>query len=77
MIASNQTISAGVYDVAVRVACNLPEDFISAHQGRITAAYTMGEPVWMIADELRLRYQMRPFRPTKSPRALAVRVVRA
>lgn len=40
---------------------------------RISVAFDMGEPVWMIADELRLRLSAP--RPMKSARELAVRVV--
>lgn len=41
---------------------------------RIGVAFDMGEPVWMIADELRLRLSAP--KPTKTPREMAVRVVR-
>ena len=40
---------------------------------RIAVAFDMGEPVWMIADELRLRLSAP--KPTKTPREHAIRIV--
>ena len=40
---------------------------------RIHAAFEMGEPVWMIADEIKLRASAP--RKTKTPRQLAMKVV--
>lgn len=46
----------------------------NAHCARISAAFDMGEPVWMIAEEIKLRTSAP--KPTKTPRQLALRVVR-
>lgn len=75
IIAENQTVSRGTYGTAVRITANIPEDFVAANIALIDRAYSYGEPVWMIADELRLRYQHRP-QATKSPAELAKRFVR-
>jgi hypothetical protein len=75
LIASNQTVSRGVYGIAIREACRVPEEFISAHTARIDLAYKMGEPIQMIVDELLFRYAHRP-QATKTAAQLAVRVVR-
>jgi hypothetical protein len=77
LIGQNQTVSPVVYGIAVRQEANLPNDFIHANRHRIDRAYAAGEPIWMIADELRMIYQTRPVhKPMKSPRALASRIVR-
>lgn len=60
LIADNQTVSRGVYGIAIREAARIPEDFIAAHSGRIDLAYSMGEPIAMIAEELRFRFEHRP-----------------
>lgn len=75
IIGPNQTISPAVYDVAVQEYTSLPFDFLAAHGERIARAYDMGEPVWMIGDELRVRYDHRP-QVSKSALELALRVVR-
>jgi hypothetical protein len=75
IIAANQSVGRGVYGMAIRTALAIPEDFIASHAERINRAYDMGEPIAMICDELLFRFQHRP-QPTKSPRELAVRVVK-
>jgi hypothetical protein len=75
LIPSNQTVSRGVYGIAIREALQIPEEFILANSERIDLAYTMGEPIWMIVAELQVRYDHRPT-PTKTPGQLAVRYVR-
>lgn len=75
VIAANQTVSRGVYGIAIREAAGLPEAFILAHAERVNLAYTMGEPIAMIVDELRFRYEHRPHQ-TKTPGQLAVRRTR-
>ena len=76
MIHPSQTVDEGNYLRFVTNAANLPHDFLSAQAKRISLAYSMGETPEMIAGELRLRYSLRRAAPTKTPRALAVRVVR-
>ncbi len=75
LIGDNQTVSRGVYGMSIRNVLNIPEDFIVAQADRINRAYDNGEPLWMIADELRIRFVHRPQR-TNPPGALAVRRVR-
>jgi hypothetical protein len=76
IIGQNQTVSPVIYGIAVREACHLPETFVKANQKRIDRAYGAGEPVWMIAEELRMVFDTRPIhKPMKTPRALAVRSV--
>lgn len=77
IIAQNQTVSPVVYGIAVRQEANLPETFVRSQSARIDRAYNAGEPVWMIADELRMVFETRPIhRPTKTPRALALRFIK-
>ena len=75
-IAHNQTVSRGVYGVAIREALKIPNEFIVAQTARIDLAYDMGEPIAMIVDELRLRYEHRP-QIIQSPGRLAVRWIKA
>jgi len=76
LIHPSQTVSPGVYSMAVQNACSVPHDFIAANAARIDRAYRAGEPVWMIADEIRMVFETRPIhRPMKTPRMLAQRVV--
>lgn len=75
IINHNQTVSRTVYGFAIREACKIvPEEFILSQQKRIDAAYLAGEPVWMIVDEIALRWIHRP-KSTKTPRELAKRIV--
>jgi hypothetical protein len=71
----NNTVSFTTYANAIRNAISVPEEFILGNMHRISRAHEAGEPVWMIAEELRLVFDMR-VRATKTPRALALRVVR-
>lgn len=76
IINQNQTVSPVVYGIAVREACSLPETFIRANAHRIERAYAAGEPIWMIADELKMVFATQPkHKPMKTPRQLAARVV--
>jgi hypothetical protein len=70
----NQTVSRGVYGTAIR-QLPIPEDFIAAQAARIDSAYEAGEPLWMICDEMMLRYQHRP-QHSLTPHEAAIRVVR-
>lgn len=76
-VPNNQPVSLTIYRNAVAEACRLPHDFIASKASRIERAFDMGEPVHMIVDELKLLYTLRPLhKPMKSPRALAVRVMK-
>jgi hypothetical protein len=75
-MANSQTVTEGNYLRFVTNAANLPHDFLIAHAARISLAYRMGETPEMIAEELKLRYSLRRPAPTKSPRSLAIRVVK-
>lgn len=71
----NQTVSFTTFIQAVGNAALVPADFLRSQDARITAAFDMGEPVWMVVDEMKLRYRMTSFKATKTPRQLAARVV--
>lgn len=43
------------------------------HEARLHAAYDMGEPIWMVADEMKLRAAAP--KPRLTPRQMAIRVV--
>jgi hypothetical protein len=75
IIGKNQSVSRGVYGTSIRTGSNLPEDFIAAHTDRIDRAYEMGEPIKMIVEELKFRYEHRPHLE-KTPAQMAVRRVR-
>jgi hypothetical protein len=76
-VPANQAVSYTTYRNAVREACNLPEDFMSAQAARIEGAFDMGETVTQIAEEMVLRYSLRRLHKLhKTPRELADRVVK-
>jgi hypothetical protein len=75
-VPANQTVSYSVYRQAIANALPVTNDFLKAHTARIQQAFEMGEPLWMIVDELKLRAEMESVRRTKTPRQLALRVVR-
>lgn len=77
IIQNRQTVSPGVYSRTVTDQCSLPHDFMAANAHRVDRAYKAGEPIWMIVEELRMVFATRPARPTKTPRQMAARVVRA
>lgn len=54
-------------------AAGVSFDAANVFASRIAAAFDMGEPVWMVADEIKLRVSAP--KPRKTPRQLAVRVV--
>lgn len=51
-------------------------EWFQSQMPRVAKAYDLGEPVWMIADTLAFFAQGVAASRTKSPRALAQRVVR-
>jgi hypothetical protein len=71
-----QSTTFGNYLRFVQNATKAPHDFIKGLLPRIERAYDMGETVEMIADEINLRFSLRRPPATKTPRALAARVVR-
>lgn len=76
-VPANQPVSYSTYIAAVQTALPLPSAFIVAHAPRITQAFEMGEPIAMITDELKMRWQITRGKWQKSPRALAARVVQS
>lgn len=77
IISAKQTVSPGVYARFVQNEASLPNDFMKANAARIDRAYAAGEPIWMIVAELKMIHSTKPtWKPTRSPRALAKRVVR-
>lgn len=72
--ASRETTIFTHYRAMVIDALGCTVDEASRFRERISAAFDMGEPVWMITDELRLRISAP--KPTKTPLEMAVRVVR-
>jgi hypothetical protein len=75
LIAANQQVSPGVYARTVQDNAGLPIEFMKVNASRIDRAYAAGEPIWMIVDELKMVYAIRPMhKPMKTPRALAKRV---
>lgn len=76
-VPGNQAVSFTVYSQAIANETRLTHEFLSANARRIERAFDMGEPIWMVAAELRLVAETAPVRPTKTPRDLAIRVVRA
>lgn len=76
-VPTNQPVSRTVYGIAVQEAARLPHDFMKANAHRVDRAFAYGEPIAMIVEELKMLYSIRPtWKPTKTPRALAARVVR-
>jgi hypothetical protein len=75
-VPANQPVSFTTYLGAINTALPVPKAFISAHLDRISNAFDMGEPIAMIIDELKLRWQITRGKWQKTPRQLAARVVR-
>lgn len=71
----NQTVSFSTYTAAIRTQVRAPETFIRQKMARIEQAFDMGEPIWMIVQELQMVRDMTPPARTKTPRQLAARVV--
>ena len=65
-----------IYKDEVCKAAGLSADRI--HLGRLHAAYDVGEPVWMVAEEMALRAEslMPPVKPVSFPRLNKVCVKR-
>lgn len=54
----------------------LPDDWFRQHDGKFHRAYDIGEPVWNFVETLKLIRDHTKIAPHKSPRDLALRVVR-
>lgn len=77
-VPANQTVSWSIYKQNIAVETGLPNDFLASQGKRIARAFEYGEPIWMIAAELKICHETLPtWKPGKTPRQLAVRVVRA
>jgi hypothetical protein len=65
---TNATTPYHIFKDEVAKAAGLSVDRL--HVGRLLAAYDMGEPVWMVADEMRVRDEaaMPPVKPYALPR---------
>lgn len=74
--ATNQTCPFHIFKSEVAAASGLSIDRL--HLGRLHAAYDAGEPVWMVADEMKLRAEtlLPPVKPYSLPRMAAVCVRR-
>lgn len=73
--ATNETTTFILYKHNAIVEAGVSASQAEAFDHRIHSAFEMGEPVWMIADEIKLRCNAP--KKAKTPRELAVRVVRA
>jgi hypothetical protein len=71
--ATNQTTIFAHYKSMVAEVAGVTIDALEVHRRRLNAAFDIGEPVWMIADEIKLRCSF-PAKH-KSPRELAARIV--
>jgi hypothetical protein len=77
MPAAEQTTTFSNYLRFVQNAtAKVPHEFIKGLLPRIERAYDTGETVEMVAEEITLRFSLRRPLATKTPRALAARVVR-
>jgi hypothetical protein len=71
--ATNETSPFHLYKHWVVEAAGITVELADKFADRMQAAYEMGEPVWMIADEIKLRAAAP--RKTKTPRQMAASVV--
>lgn len=64
---TKETTSFHIFKHNVVDAAGITVDQV--HLGRLHAAYDAGEPVWMVADEMRLRAEMAlpPVKPFQFP----------
>jgi hypothetical protein len=72
--ATNATMPFVFFKAAVAERAGLSIEAVEVFSHRLLAAYDMGEAVWMIADEIKLRAAAP--RKHKSPRQLAVRIMK-
>jgi len=65
---TNATTPYHIFKDEVAKAAGLPVDRL--HVGRLLTAYDMGEPVWIVAEEMKLRdeFAMPPVKPYALPR---------
>jgi hypothetical protein len=71
--ATKETMPFVFFKSSVAERAGLPVETVEVFSDRLITAYDMGEAVWMIADELKLRAAAP--RKHKTPRQLAVRVM--
>jgi hypothetical protein len=71
--ATNETTTFIFYKSNVAELSGVCVEDLERFHDRLAVAYDMGEPVWMVADEMKLRVNAP--RPRKTPRQLAIRVV--
>jgi hypothetical protein len=71
--AAKGTTPFHIYKMLVATRAGISMKMLDGFRARLHTAYDMGEPAWMIADEIKLRASAP--KPTKTPRALALRVV--
>lgn len=74
-VPANQTVSLTVYRQAVQNALPVPYNFLKQNDVRIERAFTYGEPIHMIVEELKMLWGMGTYR-SKTPGQLAARRVR-
>ena len=73
---TKETTPFHIFKHDVTVAASIPVDQL--HIGRLHAAYDAGEPVWMVADEMKLRAEMAlpPVKPFQFPSVSGIACVR-
>ncbi len=67
--ATKYTTPFVIYKSLVAVETGVTISMLDQFRARLGTAFDMGEPVWMIADELKLRFNAP--RKTKTPKQLA------
>lgn len=72
--ATKDTTTFVFFKSNVAEAAGISIEALERFTDRLHAAFDMGEPVWMVADEMKLRAAA-PRKP-KTPREMAIRVVR-
>jgi hypothetical protein len=72
-VPANQAVSFTVYMQAIHHALPVNNNFIAAQMGRIQRAYEAGEPINMIVEEMKLRWEVTRGKWQKTPRQLAKR----
>lgn len=75
-VPANQPVSFTIYSQTVARDAALPNDFLATQSTRIQSAFDMGEPISMLVEEMKLRFQLRRPPATRTPRQFATRIVR-
>jgi hypothetical protein len=73
IVPENQTVSFSTYVSAISCACiEIPWEFVAKHADRICRAFEIGEPIPMMVEEIKMRFEERPRGTfTKTPLQLA------